>query len=316
MSGKKTSSLTKNKITLQRYMARVENAKIFMRDHLGQDISLADIAKASGFSSFHFHRIFYGLTRETPQDYVRRIRMEKAANMLYFKAEKSVTDIALSLGFSSSSNFSKAFKDYFGCTPSQIRNPDAAKDNSKIGAIKSKYGKDFNLEALYPDSITNEKNQENMMDVEIKTLEEKDIAIVASANGYEDEGIFQAWNQLMTWAMQNAPSYDAVEKYGFGYDNPTVTPIDKCRYDASVVVGEHWIVPKHFKTSKIPAGQYAVLYYKGTQEMNAAPHLWLYGEWFPNSGYEPDDYPMFERYLNDVRNDGYVEKEIFVKIKA
>jgi len=307
--------LSKKKVTQQRYLERVARAKAYLRDHLDQDITLDDIARESGFSSFHFHRIFYALTDETPQDYMRRIRLEMAANMLCFKADKPITDIALSLGFSSSSNFSKAFKEYFGCTPSDIRNPDSSKKNSKIGAIKSKYGKDFDPAAFYPDHVSYTRNQEDIMDVTIKELEEKDIVMVSSEEGYKDEGIFKAWNTLMTWAMQNAESYEAVEKFGFGYDNPAVTPIEKCRYDASVVVGDGWVVPKQFKPSKIPAGKYAVLYYKGSNELNSAPHLWLYGEWFPNSGYEPDDYPLFEKYLNDVRNDGFVEKEIYVKIK-
>lgn len=306
--------ISQNKATKKRYEQSVIKAQQYIRDHIDQDINLDDIARNCGFSSFHFHRIFQAICGETPQDYLRRQRMEQAANLLCFRTERSITDIALSLGFSSSSNFSKAFRDYFGCTPSDIRSPEAMKKNSKIGIIKSKYGKDFDPSALYPDfNVTH--NQEGIMDVMIKKLDEKNIVMNASDKGYAEDGIFTAWNTLMSWAMQNAESYESIEKYGFGYDNPTVTPLDKCRYDASIVPQENWVVPSHFKQSKIPAGNYAVLYYKGTGEMNSAPHMWLYGEWFPQSGYEPDDYPLFERYLNDVRKDGFVEKEIYIKIK-
>lgn len=307
-------SVSSTSMTRQRYLKRIETAQKFIRKNMSQNITLDKIAKESGFSPYHFHRIFHGITGETPQDYLRRIRLEAAANSLCFKKATPITDIALAHGFSSSSNFSKAFKEHFGYTPSQIRtlNPDI--ENSKIGILKSKYGKDFHPDHLYPESI-NYDFQESKMNVTIKDLEEKDIATIASTKGYEEDGIFQAWNQIMTWAMQHADNYESVEKYGFGYDNPTITPLDKCRYDAAVVIGENWIVPKQFKTDKIPKGKYAVLYYKGDNELNASPHLWLLGEWFPNSGYEPDNYPLFERYLNDVRNDGYVEKEIFVKIK-
>jgi AraC family transcriptional regulator len=41
----------------------------------------------------------------------------------------------------------------------------------------------------------------------------------------------------------------------------------------------------------------------------------LYSNWFPNSGFEPDGFPLMERYLNDVRKDGYVEMEAYIKLK-
>jgi hypothetical protein len=40
-----------------------------------------------------------------------------------------------------------------------------------------------------------------------------------------------------------------------------------------------------------------------------------YSNWLPDSGFEPDGFPMLEHYLNDVRNEDYVEMEIFVKLK-
>jgi len=43
--------------------------------------------------------------------------------------------------------------------------------------------------------------------------------------------------------------------------------------------------------------------------------LSIYSDWLPESGFEPDNYPLMERYLNDAREDGYVEMEIFVKLK-
>ena len=41
----------------------------------------------------------------------------------------------------------------------------------------------------------------------------------------------------------------------------------------------------------------------------------LYSEWLPSSGFEPDHFPMMEHYLNDVRQDGFVKMEIFIKLR-
>ena len=90
---------------------------------------------------------------ETVNDYVARRRLERAINMLAFKTDITITDIAMINGFSSSANFAKAVKAYFGFTPSEIRRPGRTKD-SKIGKILSKYGKDFNPGDLYPARAT------------------------------------------------------------------------------------------------------------------------------------------------------------------
>lgn len=86
----------------------------FIEQHLGQTIQLDDVARACHFSSYHFHRLFHALVGETVNDYISRKRMEKAARMLLYKPDMSVTDVAEAGGFSSSANFAKAFKLYFG----------------------------------------------------------------------------------------------------------------------------------------------------------------------------------------------------------
>ncbi|MBP1081926.1 MULTISPECIES: AraC family transcriptional regulator [Bacillus] len=50
----------------------------YIEQNLDQKLSLEQLAKVSSYSQFHFHRIFTGLIGETPSDYVKRIRMEKA----------------------------------------------------------------------------------------------------------------------------------------------------------------------------------------------------------------------------------------------
>ncbi|MGB1258403.1 MAG: helix-turn-helix transcriptional regulator, partial [Thiolinea sp.] len=78
-----------------------------------EKIRLSDVAKVSHFSEFHFHRIFSSVMGETLNDYIGRRRLECAVNMLVFDSGKSITEVALSNGFSSSANFSKAIKAYF-----------------------------------------------------------------------------------------------------------------------------------------------------------------------------------------------------------
>jgi len=118
--------------TQTEYNRRIAKALEYIDNNIDQSIQLDDIAKASFFSPFHFHRLFHALVGETVNDYVIRKRMEKAVCRLIFKHDLSVSDVSELGGFSSSANFSKAFKFYFGVSPTALRQPAKNKD-SKIG---------------------------------------------------------------------------------------------------------------------------------------------------------------------------------------
>jgi len=304
------------------YKARIERGIQYIENNLNKKISLIDVAKVSCFSEFHFHRIFKGVIGETVNDYIIRRRLERSINYLVFNPDLSITQVAQDTGFSSSANFAKAVKLHFGFSPSEIRNPDKVK-NSKIGKISSKYGKVFTPSDLYPDHLTNEViNKPNFkkgtkMKIEVRELESLRVCTLASEHGYEPEAIYEAWDKLINWASSNGIKQEEQERFAFAFDNPAVTPVDKCRYTASIVIDDSLQINAPFTVSEIPKGKYAVLYFKGSPEetIKAKPQLSIYSDWFPESGFEPDDFPLLEHYLNDARIDGYIEMEIYVKLK-
>ncbi|CAA0103369.1 DNA gyrase inhibitor [BD1-7 clade bacterium] len=301
------------------YKARIDRVLQHIEATLPNKILLADLAETSHFSVFHFHRIFTGIMDETVNDYVARRRLECAVNQLIFKTVLSITEVAHRNGYSSSANFSKAVKIHFGFTPSEIRNPNKIK-NSKIGNVSSKYGKAFNPPDLYPNRITNNvmntpELESTQMNMTVKERDSQRVCTMASQSGYEPTAIFAAWDKLIAWAENNGIDSSQQERFAFAFDNPTVTPIDKCRYTTSIAIGNDLPVNAPFEVSEIPKGKYAVLYYKGSPEETIDAQLSIYSDWLPDSGFEPDDFPMLERYLNDPRVDGYLEMEIHVKLK-
>lgn len=314
------SPLPKRKNTESRYVERISQAVRFIDANLDRAMSLKDIAGASRFSIYHFHRIFVALMGETVNDYVSRRRLERAANLLIFKRERSITEIAGATGFSSSANFAKAFKMYFGVSPSQIRKPAGAKD-SKIGKLFRKYGKAFNPSDLYPPVVANEASHnsnafEDMhMNVNVVELKEQVACALASPGGYEATSLFKTWDQLIAWARSRGIDDEKQKRFALCYDNPAVTPVEKCRYEASIVTGPTVDVAGPFFRQVIPAGKYAVAWFKGAPDESTRFHMSLYAGWLPNSGFEPDDFPLMECYLNDVRKDGYVEMEVYIKLR-
>ncbi|WP_444996720.1 AraC family transcriptional regulator [Aliikangiella sp. IMCC44359] len=301
------------------YTARINRVLQYIEDNLPNKISLTEVAKVSHFSAYHFHRIFTAIVGETVNDYIARRRLERAINQLICKTELSITEVAFNNGFSSSANFSKVVKLYFGFSPSEIRKPEIIK-NSKIGKITSKYGKVFNPFDLYPSHIIDKTMRQTQlkdsnMKIKVKKLENQRVCTLTSKLGYKPEGIYSTWDQLIDWANNNGIRNEEQKRFAFAYDNPTITPIDKCRYVASIVIDDKLSVNLPFETSIIPQGQYAVLYYKGSPDETLTAQLSIYSDWLPNSGFEPDNFPMLEHYLNDARVDGYLEMEIYVKLK-
>lgn len=312
-SSRKTTSLE--------YMRRIRLAQEYVAQHLDEPIRLDDVAKASHFSSYHFHRIFHALQGETINEYVSRKRMEKAAKRLAYKSDTSITEVAMMGGFSSSANFSKAFKQYFGISPSDLRKGYALDDNSKIGKLYRKYGKEFNPQELYSQFVTDvvifepDELEEMLMNIKVETLQEKPIAYLSSPNGYELDSIFNTWDKLIHWANSRGITDEMQNRFAICHDNPLFTPEDKCRYDAAIVVEPSEEVSRPYTKSTIPAGKYAIAYYKDTAEKINSFMTELCSQWLCQSGYEPDDFPPLFNYLNDSRQDGFVEMNIYIKVK-
>ncbi|TLX51692.1 hypothetical protein CWC31_06025 [Pseudoalteromonas ruthenica] len=75
------------------YKKRIERVIQYIETHLTEKISLADVAKVSHFSPYHFHRIFTGVIGETVNDYIARRRLERAANLLIFKDQLTENEL-------------------------------------------------------------------------------------------------------------------------------------------------------------------------------------------------------------------------------
>ncbi|NOU91734.1 helix-turn-helix domain-containing protein [Paenibacillus sp. LMG 31456] len=96
----------------------VKTAGAYLRLHFSEPLSIVELAATAGVHRSHFTSLFTREMGASPQQYVLRMRMDKAAAMLS-EASLSITEIALSVGYSDLYSFSRAFKKYFGCSPSQ-----------------------------------------------------------------------------------------------------------------------------------------------------------------------------------------------------
>lgn len=73
----------------------------YLEKHFNEPLNLIEVAALANFSPYHFHRTFKAVQGETLADFIRRLRLESAADDL-FKSKQPVLNIALEYGFSSS----------------------------------------------------------------------------------------------------------------------------------------------------------------------------------------------------------------------
>jgi AraC family transcriptional activator of tynA and feaB len=95
-------------------------AQAFIREHLRDpDLSIDQISAALGCTKRYLHMLFSD-RGTTVSDYIWHARLQNCRHELETHAGKTVTDVAFSWGFSSSSHFSRVFRKYFGIVPSSI----------------------------------------------------------------------------------------------------------------------------------------------------------------------------------------------------
>jgi AraC family transcriptional regulator len=269
--------------------------------HLDEQLELQTLASVANFSSFHFHRLFSAWMGETLGDYVRRRRLEVAAQRLISQPGLPVLEVALSSGFGSSEAFGRAFKAHFGSAPTvwrgaQVSNRDRLKSKADQASARS------------------DRNHGSMK-VTIVDRQPTSVAYLRHVGPYGKQ-ISDFWVQVVDPWMQTNGLYGR-PRYGISLDDPGITSSEKLRYDAAVEVPPDFVgAGKHQKTV-IPGGKYAVAKFNGTDAEVGEAWTWLLRDWLPASGMQLDSRPFLEHYPIDATYDpktGAFDCEICVPV--
>ena len=116
-------SMVSNQILIQRENTEppaITRAKQFIHENQAEDLSLGQVARAVHTSIFYFCKMFKKATGLNFTDYVSRIRVEKAKNLL-LNRNLRVSEIAYEVGFQSLTHFNRVFKKIMGQSPTQYR---------------------------------------------------------------------------------------------------------------------------------------------------------------------------------------------------
>lgn len=277
------------------YQRRVCRAMNYISNNLDTDLSLEKIAEATSFSAFHFHRIFKAVVGETISEFTRRLRLELAANRLLVNTCDDITTIAMDCGFSSSQNFAKAFRQHFGMTATQFRKSKIRNKNSN-GENALSLRVHYDSDHVFTNLSTFKRS--SVMDAEVREMPEYFVAYVRKMGPYGKETCEQAFGELMKWAGPRG-HLGKGQMLGLYWDNPEVTPPEKCRIDACISVPPGTTADGNIGTQIIHGGPYGVCHF----EIKADSFQKCWDDafaWLVNRGYECDDKPCYELYHNNA----------------
>ncbi|MED3054359.1 AraC family transcriptional regulator [Bacillus thuringiensis] len=280
------------------YLRRIHKVQDYIESNIDSSLSIEKLADIAGFSKFHFHRIFKGIVDEPLSRYVNRLKLERATNLLTYRLDMTITDIAYHFGFTDSAVFSRTFKNYYGVSPSQYRN-----DNSKN--CKDVRG--------IPQYNECKKVRGN---VEIVTADDINVAYTRHIGTYGE--LIIAFPKMIEKlfhyaAKQNYHVFDDTKVLTIYHDHHEFTEDYHLRTSLCITIPDASAVETNdIGIMVIPSGKYAVGHFEIFQDEYKGAWDFIYGKWLPNSGYKPRDSYPFEMYKNDPRR--HPEKKHIVDI--
>lgn len=315
--------------TLQtEYVSRINRVMDYIEANLGEAHTLEDLASVANFSRFHFHRIFTAMTGETPFQFLTRLRVEKAGILLLNNRTMTIGEVAFQCGFSGLALFSRTFRQAFGVSPTAWRegaNPthsNRVQPKSNQGQTLSNRGEGVTTSSMYFCRETKTFKWRTTMKLnktmEVKQLPKMTVAYLRHTGPYQgNEQLFQQLTEeLCRWAgprgLLGNPDATILITY---HDDPKVTEPDKLRLSMCLTVPDGTKVDGKIGKMEIAAGTYAVGRFEVDGSEFGEAWDWLYGTWLPQSGYQPDDGPCFERYPEEPKEGEKIKVDICVPVK-
>jgi AraC family transcriptional regulator len=271
------------------YVERVNLAIDHIVRDLAEPLRLEDVSRAAGFSPFHFHRVFKALVGETLNQFVKRLRLERALYLMSHAPSRSLTDVALECGFSSSSDFSRCFKQSSGAAPS-VFDLEAFRSSRREELERTLSGQQGGH------SFTTLPAGENpdSFEAQLRDLPARTVAYIRVFDPFR-EGVAQAaYERLLAWAIERGLADG--QWLGYLWDEPEVVALKNCRYDVAVEVDD--VEPAgEIGRFEFPPMRVAEVTLSGGIELETRAIDWLYQTWLPRSGFVPDDQPVFEAWI-------------------
>lgn len=275
------------------HLSRINDVLYYIHQDISRDLPARTLADVAAYSEQHFHRLFKEIVGESIHQYIRRTRMEYAANLLMFDSHSSVLHIGNRCGFSSVSSFSRAFKSTFNMSPGEWRKHD-------YHSADKPYLVDPEIAAGYARVSKKGVPEPTIVDVP------KRFAAYVRHQGY-NRSIKRAWLVLKAWAESEQRDFST--QFGLHHSNPALVELDKCRYVACVLIDKPLSYRGIVNQLTIPGGLHAVFRLQGIYGELLPQISHIIEQWLPNSGFKLKSTPAYVHY---IKNHFLADDERFV----
>lgn len=271
--------------------AVINEAINYIFEHIDEDITVDDVARHCSYSKYHLMRMFKANTDEALYQFIKRVRLERSAWLLKVEKEKSITEIGVEYGYSSS-NFATAFKKHLNLSPADFRKP------SERLVEKSSFSHGISF-----DEMGNAENQ-----ITIEHLEGFTAIYERKKGNYHN--LPEEWCIFIEKYQHLA---DETTMYiECTIDDPSITDEDNCMYELCQTVSPDSPVLKEdpdILTRDFAGGKYAVYHFKGFPQFMFMVYQEIFCRWLSKTGNHLDERPILDIYRY-VGEDGYMEIDI------
>ena len=294
------------------YIKIIQESIDYIEENLKEELAVDRLAELTGFSAYHYYRVFNAYVGIPVMQYVRRRRLLHAVSELANK-EKKVIDVAFEYGFDTHSGFSKAFNREYGCSPSQYMSNIKGNIPKKIDLMLLKKYSLMSGVVMEPKIIT--KTSFKLAGYEFET------SLESQRNEREIPAFWEQF-EIENWEGKLYEEVKPSTHGEYGVCFPPNMETSKFQYMLAVG-GENYYKPAaDIITAEIPETTFAVFTtppapYKDRAFAKAIQGTWNYimYEWFPNSGFEIEaGKPDFEYYDERCHDPNSSVMDIYIPV--
>ncbi|MEL7004615.1 MAG: AraC family transcriptional regulator [Bacteroidota bacterium] len=264
-------------------LERYKKLLAYLDDHLTEEINIEKVEEICHYSYRNINRIFEAIHQETIGKYIKRLRLEKAAQYLKY-SDMGIAQIAFEVGYEERSAFSKAFKRRYSYSPQGFR------DNTE--SYREEIQKSF---------LTTDSQERPKLQFEVELLPDFDYLFNEYRGDYKDfKAIDKKWESLFAYATNLGLVSDQSIFMTEIIDDAEISDHINSRYNQALILDKELDVEPSelFRVRSHKKQKYAKFTYEGPQKDSADFYHQIYAFWMMDVNLELVDLPILEFYPN------------------
>ena len=276
--------------------AVINKAINYIFDNLDEEFTVDDVARHCCYSKYHLMRMFKENTDEAMYQFIKRVRLERSAWRLKVEKDKSISEIGVDYGYSSS-NFATAFKKHLNISPADFRK------KSEQMVEQSSFSHGISIDEL--------EKSENLI-----TVEELDsFLVVYERKKGNYHSLPEEWCKFIK-KYEYLSSGDTIYMEST-IDDPSITDENRCMYElCQTIRSDHPALKEDpgLLTHTFAGGKYAVYHFYGFPQLLFMVYQEIFCRWLSKTGNHLDDRPILDIYRY-VGEDGSMKIDICFPIR-